>query len=315
MMVNMACRIPRLLSVLIVGLLLTSCASKGTEPGAATETTAPQPGPAVEEYLHILLPGFAARKELDQLDPELYASLVGRFREGGLEALTEADKGELLLVAQMAFLSDAGTVRWSVTSADAAADAEPSHDGEATIEETFVRGLYSPWGTVSHLAARRAAMDGICWSWGMAPYWDPECRGELRLFVDFVSGEQRSEGDTAIVTQWVDIGGQWMCYLNASDSSYRYYAAELDYWGLFVGITKAILSGHDTLDGQPAYRFEDHWDRSWQYWLDAETLWLRQYEYERDGIRYTVKLEAVNEDIRIEPPDVDVPCVEETLPP
>jgi hypothetical protein len=154
-------------------------------------------------------------------------------------------------------------------------------------------------------------MDYVCWGWGLAPYWDPECRGELRLFVDFVSGEQRSEGDTAIVTQWFNVGGQWMCHLNAPDSSYRYYAAELDYWGLFVGITKAILSGRDTLDGQPAYRFEDYLDRSWQYWLNADTLWLRQFQYEEDGIRYTVKLEAINEDISIDPPDVDVPCVEE----
>jgi hypothetical protein len=250
-------------------------------------------------------------QQLDRLDPGLYASLVRRFREGGLEALTEADKGELLLVAQTAFLSDAETLRWSVTSADASADAEPSHHGEATMEETFVRGPYPPWGTVSHLAGRRANMHHICWQWGLAPYWDPDCQGELRLFADFVSGEQRSDVDTAIVTQWVNVGGQWMCYLNAPDSSYRYYAAELDYWGLFARSAKAILSGRDTLDGQPAYRFEDYEHGSWQYWLDTDTLWLRQFQYEEDGIRYTVRLDAINEDIHIEPPDVDVPCVEE----
>jgi hypothetical protein len=46
---------------------------------------------------------------------------------------------------------------------------------------------------------------------------------------------------------------------------------------------------------------------------DAETLWLRQYQYEdSSGALITVKLEAINEDIRIVPPDVDVPCVEGT---
>lgn len=48
-----------------------------------------------------------------------------------------------------------------------------------------------------------------------------------------------------------------------------------------------------------------------QYWLDAETLWLRQYQYEEPSdALITVKLKAINEDISIEPPDVDVECVE-----
>jgi hypothetical protein len=257
-------------------------------------------------------------KDLDQADPELYASLVRHFREGGLDALTDADRSQLLLVAQMAFLSHAETARYSVTSRDASPDTEPSHEGEATIEEVYVAGTYFlPESTVSHLTARRVSMDRICWESGMFPYWDAVCRGEFLLLVEFVSGEQDPKypmypvSDTAIMTEWGNVDGQWACYRNAPTASYLYYAAELDRWGVFVRIAKATLSGRDTLDGQPAYRFEDYQVRSVHYWLDAETLWLRQFEYEEDGIRYTVKLEAINEDLRIEPPDVDVPCEEE----
>ena len=300
-----------LLALLVLALaapVVASCASSAPEPPSIYGNP-----PALEEYLGILLPGLAAMKELDQLDPELYASLVRDFREGGLEALEDAGRSSLLLVAQVAFLSHAETLRWSATSRDASPDTELTHDGEATIEEVYVRRPYSPTqSTVSHLAARRGMTDRICWSWGLTPYWDPDCWGELRLFVDFVSGEQHSEVDTAIITQWGSVDGQWICYRNAPMSSYRYYAAELDYWGLFARIAKATLSDHDTLDGQRAYRFEDYQDRSVQYWLNAESLWLRQYQYEdSSGALITVKLEAVNEDIFIEPPDVDVECVEE----
>jgi predicted small secreted protein len=299
--------------VVLSAALLASCTSSDTERGAATESTGAQPGPAVEEYLDILLPGLAAMKELDQLDPDLYASLVRDFREGGLEALTDADRSKLLLVAQVAFLSHVETVRWSVTSGDVSAGAEPSHHGEATVEEIYVSRPYPPTGsTVSRLAARRGKTDSIGWSWGLTPYWDPDCRGELLLFVDFVSAEQGSEEDTAIITEWAEANGQWVCYRNAPTSSYRYYAAELDYWGTFVRLASAILSGRDTLDGQPTYRLEDYQDRSVQYWLDTDTLWLRQYQYEdSSGALITVKLEAINEDIHIEPPDVDVPCAQE----
>ena len=312
-MVDMARRTFSLLSVLIVGLLLSSCASADTEPGAATESTGAQPGPAVEEYLDILLPGFAADQELDQLDPELYTSLVRDFREGGLEALSEDDRSELLRVAQVAFLSHAETVRYRVTSRDASPGSVPSHDGEATVEETYVHRSYSPTdSTVSRLAARRASMRDICWSWGLTPYWDAESRGEMRLFVDFLPAEQPSEADTAIITQWGNVDGKWGCYRTRASSSYRYYAAELDYWGTFVRVAKATLSGRDTLDGSPTYRFDDYQNKTVHYWLDAHTLWLRQYQYvDSSGALITVKLEAVNEDIPIEPPDVNVPCVEE----
>jgi hypothetical protein len=302
--------IKKLLWVLAVAFsaaLLASCASRSEAPA----TTYGEP-PPVEEYLGSLLPGFATEQELDRLDPELYASIVSRFREGGLEALADSDRGELLHVAQVAFLSHAETARYRVTSRDPPAGGDPSHDGEATVEETYVRSSYAPWeSTVSHLTARRVTMDRVCWSLGLWPWWDAGCQGESRLLVDFVPPEQQSQVDTAIVTEWGNIDGQWMCYRNAPTSSYRYYAAELDRWGMFVRLRKAMLSGRDTVDSQPAYRFEDYQDRSVQYWLDADTLWLRQFEFEEDGIHYTVKLEAVNEDIRIEPPDVDVPCVEE----
>ena len=84
--------------------------------------------------------------------------------------------------------------------------------------------------------------------------------------------------------------------------------------GPFGRFARGKLEERDILDERPAYRMAAESIESYPditYWLDAETLWLRQYAYEEDGIRYTIELEAVNEDITIEPPDVDVECVEE----
>ncbi len=305
---TMKCLSPLVALVLAVALL--AACNGGNEPARDIYGRPPP----LEGYLDTLLPGLAAMKELDRLDPQSYGSLVSRFRDGGLEALSETDRAELLLVAQIAFLSHVQTTRYTVTSRDTTPGSEPSHAGEATIEETFVRRAYSSTeSTVSHMSARRVSTDHICWTWGLWPYWDPECQGEHRLFVDFRSGEPYV---TPIMTAWNNLDGPWECSRTDPTSSYRYYAAELDYWGLFGGLAKAIPVGRDTLDGQPAYRLEDYEDRSVQYWLDADTLWLRQYEFEYDyegeeGIRYTVTLEAINEDIVIEPPNVDVECVEE----
>jgi hypothetical protein len=289
-------------------VLLASCASSSEAPAGIYGSP-----PALEDYLGILLPGLAADQELDQLDPEFYASLVRVFRDGGLEALSDTDRTQLLLVAQIAFLSHTETARYGVTSRDASPGGSASHDGEATVEEMYVHRLYSPaQSTVSRLLARRAEADGIGWFWGLSPYWDAESRGELRLFVEFVSAEQPSETDTAIITEWANVDGNWTCYRTDATSSYRYYAAELDHWGTFVRFARATLTDREELDGQRAYRLQDYQDASVQYWLDAETLWLRQYRYEdSSGALITVKLEAVNDDITIEPPDVDVECVEE----
>lgn len=167
-------RIARLFFILAVSSLLISCSASDSERQASPETAGSQPTPTVEEYLAILLPGLADDQGLDELDPQLYSSLVSRFREGGLEALSATDRTELLRVAGVAFLSHVETARYHVTSRDTSPGTAPSHEGEATVEEVYVRRTLhgdSPTGsTVSHLAARQVNTDGIAWFWGLTPY-------------------------------------------------------------------------------------------------------------------------------------------------
>jgi len=112
---------------------------------------------------------------------------------------------------------------------------------------------------------------------------------------------------------WDRTGNVWKCgrFKGSGDA---WGTAQLVHLGRFANYARGEFLNRDVVDGSGAYRLRakgEGSDPDAVYWLDAETLWLRQYEYEEDGIRYTVKLEAVNEDITIEPPDVDVECVEE----
>lgn len=112
---------------------------------------------------------------------------------------------------------------------------------------------------------------------------------------------------------WDRRGAGWVCSAVKAGRE-EWSSAQMAYLALFADYALGDLMGSDAIGGKPAYRFTSERPPRYvaiTYWLDAETLWLRQYEYEEDGVRYRVKLEAVNEDIVIEPPDVDVECVEQ----
>jgi hypothetical protein len=150
----------------------------------------------------------------------------------------------------------------------------------------------------------------IEWRRSLAEY-NPDAAPERREIYEVPS--KSSEVVTSEV--WDKSPEGWKCTKQTSEGGY-YGLLGLAYEGRFSHLAKGTLLGEDTIDKRPAYRLVLAEDRLQSvpeitYWLDAETLWLRQYEYEEDGIRYTVKLEAVNEDITIQPPAVDVECVEE----
>jgi len=182
-----------------------------------------------------------------------------------------------------------------------------------TLEELY-RHIEAPSEDLSwHLdvpsvAARRIKGSNVSWSWISLPARDPEGPAERREFFEF----DPQEGKFVTSMTWDRDGDAWRCAtFEGRDDNWG--MAHLAYLGRFGSYARGDLEGRDTLDGRPAYRFSIRGDPAWEdqtYWLDADTLWLRQYEYERDGIHYTVKLEAVNEDIHIEPPDVIVECGE-----
>jgi hypothetical protein len=245
------------------------------------------------------------------LSDERYRALVAKYRQGGLDSLSETERVSLLYVAETAFLAYAATLRYSVSS-DGPVDAGGIPMVSATLEELY-QDVEAPSEDLSwHLhvpsvAARRIQGSSVSWSWGQLPARNPQAPTERREFFDF-------HPETNFVTSatWDRDGGAWKCAtFKGTDANWG--LAHLAYLGRFGSYARGDLEGRDTLEGRPAYRFSIRGDPAWEdqtYWLDAETLWLRQYEYEQDGIRYTVKLEAVNEDIRIKPPGVIVECGE-----
>jgi hypothetical protein len=235
-----------------------------------------------------------------------YHTIVVRYREGGLEGLADDDRRVLLAVSQMAFVSYGRTLRYSAEASDSAASDGGALKGEAVLEQVYVM-----WNELQVIAASRVTGRAIEWRWGWLPEYNPEAAPEHLDIFDVPP--ESSEVVTEAV--WDRSPGGWRCTEVTSDGGYLGMLG-LAYEGRFSQLAKGTLLAKDTIDQRAAYRLLLKGDSvqafpDITYWLDAETLWLRQYQYEQDGIRYTVKLEAVNEDIHIEPPDVDVPCVEE----
>jgi len=160
------------------------------------------------------------------------------------------------------------------------------------------------------------------WGWLSDPLWYTNAPDESVGFVSEWSGESQF----VTSTEWEKRDGRWTCTIATGEATPFALAMGVRVGNLQDYVLGDLL-GPDEVDGHAAYKFynlDRTTGREITYWLDAETLWLRQYEYEGggcdesgcwgEGIRYTVKLEAINAPIRIEPPDVDVPCLEEEPP-
>lgn len=303
----------------VVGLsaaLLASCTSSGEGPppvnsGLPTATPLSDP-PALEEYLGIL-GYYAGDIEVIQHRPapseSEYRQLVASYRERGMEGLSTEDRELLLAVGQVAFEAYPDTLRYSVTAEETRAGSDEARGGEAVLEEVYRHPPAAP-----PLAARRVQGRAIIWGWPSDPRWYPDAPSERLEFLEFFVADQPSESLFATWTEWDKRDDGWTCIKETGEATPVFALMEGIRLGSLQDYVLGDLLGPDKVDGGAAYKLYSlnrTTGREITYWLDAETLWLRQYEYERDGIRYTVKLEAVNEDIRIEPPDVNVPCEEQ----
>jgi hypothetical protein len=300
------------LTLVIFGATWLACCSSPRHGPAA----AYGPPPALEEYRSSLGEYESIAESFDPkgtlLGDEAYRALVAKYREEGLDSLSEAERVSFLYVAETAFLAYAITLRYSVTS-DGPVDADGVPVVSATLEEVYRHLEALSEDLSSHLdfpsvAARRVKGSNVSWSWISLPARDPQAPADRREFFEF----DPQEGNFVTSMTWDRDGDAWRCAtFEGRDDNWG--MAHLAYLGRFGSYARGDLEGRDTLDGRPAYRFSIRGDPAWEdqtYWLDAETLWLRQYEYELDGVHYRVKLEAVNEDIHIEPPGVIVECGE-----
>jgi hypothetical protein len=256
--------------------------------------------PALEEY----------RENLDKLEVMLdegslffgespgpseteYRELVAQYREAGLEALSIDGRRSLLMVAQLAFLEYVNSIRYVVTAEPRVSDGPGAAPARGIVEEVYRQR------TVPYLSAARVKGTGIRWMAG-SPERDPEAAEEWLILVEDVP----EDAEFVTITGWERRTDEWTCTLGQEDSG-EWFMVDFVRMRTVAGWPEGQLEGADTVDGRASYRFQG---AEVIYWLDAETLWLRQYEY--GGLR--VKLEAVNQDIRIQPPDVDVGCVQET---
>ncbi len=295
-------RLSPLVAVVLAVVLLTSCNGGGE----SQQDIYGEP-PAVQDYLDDLgtFEPFVELIAGRQPTESEYEAIVDSYHEGGLEGLAESDLRVLLAVSQMAFLSHQRTLRYSVVAGETAPSDESDLVGHAVLQETYVM-----WNELQTAAARRVVGTAIEWRWVSLPQHQQSAPAERIEICDL----SREDSDSLVSEVWNRSGTGWNCTA-FRDEAGSFAMVALAYLGKFASFAKGSLLAEDTIDQRASYRLLIEGDpvQSFPdvtYWLDAETLWLRQEQYEDDGIHYIVKLEAVNEDIVIEPPDVDVECEE-----
>jgi hypothetical protein len=283
------------LVLVLSSLLAVSCRSEGEPPGIYGEA------PPMEDYRA----NVGAYESLADLSDKDYRAAATKYREHGLEAFSTTDRESLLLIAQAAFLAYADTLRYLATREKPEGKPQGLARGRAVLEESYEEGRFAS------LVARRVTGKDTAWPWTVEPRAESQAPSEHLEFYG-IEAKQGTPSRAVTLTVW-DKRSQWTC-TTVSISEENWSLGQMAHVGVFADYARGDLVGQDSVEGRAAYQFRSKRSPGYvetTYWLDAETLWLRQYEYEEGGIRYVVKLEAVNEDIRIEPPDVDVECIEE----
>jgi hypothetical protein len=272
------------------------CPNVGSEP------------PTIEDYRDELALAFEGvlRNFRDPAPDELeYRAIVEKYYQQGLEALSPYETRALLVAAQAAFLSHARTLRYSLVTEEVGARTMEGVPGDATLEEVV------PYPGVLGVLRRRIVGSGVDWPATDVPSAAPAPLAHERI--EFL-GNRPEHGGALSVTAWDKLDGRWTCTVMRSTQGILEMAA-MGRPRNFARYALGEFVGLDTVNGRRAYKLGPAGAGDITYWLDPDTLWLIQYEYERYGVRYLVELEAINEDIRIEPPDVNVECVEEDASP
>jgi hypothetical protein len=316
-------RIRALLMLSVAAVLMVSCTSS-EPPAGAIGGQQPSPEgrqdtgqlrgrcrntgdeqPVIEDYrddLSIAFEGILRDPEVRSPAPDdgEYRAIVHKYRQDGLDALSDDERVSLLLAAQGAFLANACSLRFSIVSEGAAGSEGQNGGGQAVAEELY------PYPAVLGIVRRHMTGSGIAWPWGELPRSESISPYDILQFF----GHRPEDGGALSLTTWEWQHDRWVCSV-ASDAHGVLQIGLLGHIKNFSRYALGEFIGPDQVEGRQALRFEARGE-DLTYWLDAQTLWVRQYEFhDSSGATITVKLEAVNEDIRIEPPDADVKCVGE----
>lgn len=314
-------------ALMLAAWLVCGCGGDGESAPTASATPVESPYHDVkppEEYFGLVPIDLA---ELDELNPEYgmrsftqqdYQAALAKLRANGPEALSDEEWRLVVAVSWYAYVMQAQTIKYRVVEWDASSQKQR----DTLVEERYYQFGQAEYGLVPLLVARHMVERDHSGEPSATPSRETPADETIDLYELTGAG-----GEKVILTQWERQGEQWTCQRGDAGGNYV--------WGTWLhfypdlAFVNAEPAGTDVVEGRPAYRLRglqgsDGWFGDLvSYWQDVETVLPSQYEYRKSGPgwgdeegntqRFTIL--EVNGEVDIQPPNVDVPCVEEDFEP
>jgi hypothetical protein len=289
-------------AVLLATAALCGCQGNGTGPGTATierdgHTESPYHNVRPpEEYFGVLTPPLRADLERygiprgDGIDEEGlitteqdYLAALSKAQSKGLEALSEDERLILLFVAGAALAAQEETIRYRVVAVDPVSGEEIGH---LVTEERYRFDTYEDY-TLPNLSQRRTVAEGMAWDFGASPHLDADAPTEVIESYEFTNVGTDNEEVTRIRCAktgklWERLQGEYTEQYLAS--WFLPFFPRVDFLSF-----EAEPQDTEVIGGRPAYKLAEIEDfgpakgKERRYWLDKETLWPLQWEFEFDG--------------------------------
>lgn len=253
-------RIVRLTVLYGLALLLAACRGAAQPPPALTQASSSTGGASA---YYDLLDGDTGVPQLGALDAVEsvptradWDKLVSLASSGGLLALTDAGRTDLLAGSMKAFLKATSTVTL---------DVQVAGENRGTVQERYAADAD---GFFTELIARRSQMLATTMPWAGAPYDDAAAPDEQRLFFDLTDPANIG------VQDWSRHGALWSC---SGESGDGYDSIRLAYVANLLAVPHGV-PGTPNRDG--SYQISVVRGKSTMiYWLDPTTLWPVRVDY------------------------------------
>jgi hypothetical protein len=291
------------LFALLAAGALCACENQANAPATPVANTAyPAESPyhnvrPPEEYFQVLTPQLRADLETTGIPRDLgdsatenvvvteanYLAALSKAQSNGLERLSEDERLTVLFVSVAALAAQEETVTYTVAATDATSKAQI---GALTVAEMYRFDTYDGY-TLPNLSRRQVTGDEMAWDFGSSPHYAVDAPQEVIESYDFANGGSEDEKVTRIRCERTN--GTWSRYLSDYTEQYA-----LD-WFLHIvpNVEFSSLSAEpreiETVQGRSAYKLIEVSDfglgrgTERRYWLDKETLWPLQWEFEIDG--------------------------------
>lgn len=278
-----------------------------------------------EEYFGLVpfdlagLSDFNPEYHIPPSDENDYQAALAKLRAKGLEALSDEELSLIVAVSWYAYVMQAETITYRLMETDASSKVQ----SDVVVEERYrfekVGDFLAPVLVGSHWTEQEGSGQRADPSSA-----NPPADEAIELYE---STNADTDAENTVLTRWERQGTQWNCQRGAAGAGPVW--AAMSHFYPDVGFVYAQPMGTEVIEGRPAYKLRaaavSHgwFGQPELYWLDTETLLPIQYEYRKTGpewadeegntLRFTIL--EVNGKVDIQPPDVNILCVEKDFEP